>query len=572
MATPALTYCNVAVGAGKNNYEISYSLLDGSGITTLGCSTFSNTTAPITGGVGGTYVMADSADGMMMLRADVDTDPIAENGYPRTECRELTTDGTTKRAFDRTTGDHWIKVVFKVVHLPPVKPSVVVCQMHDENDDIVEFAVQPITGYNQNTNNHVELVCRINGTSVGIPKLVADFQLNKVYTVKIRVGAIASGSVGWEAYLDNMVTPKIKSSDPGMPAMTLTGTQNYFKWGAYLQTKHTGNGTGGLETDVNEYGEVGYRDVQTFHNGETAPATLSFGTQAFDAVSNVRWAAATEFQNDGSNTPLNIIPALPSSLVNGDMMYAISRCRRTAATALPYTQVPSTPTTPTGWSRVISTKSTTTGSSTLVAHNIRFQLFCKKWVNGDVAPTFTYTSSNNADLVNIQLFAVSAGKYTVSLLDLLDQPPAGLDLTNPSDNTNTVTGITYAAAASATAVGPTAALGANAAPGSLVLALVAHEINCVTTAAVGVVTGGSDGLTWIEGGEGVLLTTAGHAWANDYAIVPGSGSSVAIAAKSAAATLTADADPVTAGTQNGKGWGLLFSLAPAKTHGRRRVG
>lgn len=575
MATPAATYCNVGVGSGKNNYKLDYSPTDGGGILTLTAAQYNASTGVTGVGTGGTDIMYDSPDGMMMLRADVDTDPIATDGYPRTEGREMALDGTTVRSFDRTTGDHWVKIIFKVPHLPPKKPSVVVCQMHDENDDIIEFAVQPATGYNETTNPKVELVCRINGTSSGIPKLVADFQYNTVYQAKIRVGAIAAGpAVGWEAYVGNMTTPKLTSSQAGMPAMTLTGTQNYFKWGCYLQTKHTGNGTGGLETDVNEYGVVGYRDVQTFHNGEAVPGVLTFGTQTFDAISNVRWAAATELQNTAGDpaglVPVAITPALPGSLVNGDMMYAISRTRRTATGSLPSTQVPSTPATPTGWTRLVSTKSTTTGASSLVAHNIRFQLYCKKWVNGDVAPVFNYLATTTTDLVNIQLFAVSGSKYSVDLLNLLDQPPAGLDLTNPSDNTNTVTGITYAAAASTTAVGPTGTI-TGAAPGSMVLALVAHEINLITTAAVGVVTGGADGLTWIEGGEGVQLTTAGHGWANDYAIVPGSGAATNIAAKSAAATLAADADPITAGSQAGKGWGLVFSLAPAKRVGRRRA-
>lgn len=567
MVTPAATYCNVGVGNGKNNYKLDYCLADGNGISTLTAAGYAAQTIPFNA-TAGTPIMSDSPDGMMLLRADVDFDPIAENGYPRTEGREMALDGTTVRSFDRTTGDHWVKIVFKVTHLPPEKPSVVVVQMHDENDDIVEFAVQPVTGYNKATNPKVELVCRINGSSSGIPKLVADFQYNTVYAAKIRVGAIAAGpAVGWEAYIGNMVTPKITSSQAGMPAMTLTGTQSYFKFGCYLQTKSTGNGTGGLETDVNEYGEVGYRDVQTSHNGEAAPDVLTFGSQAYDAVSNVRWGAKTEFQGDGLNTALPITVALPGSLVNGDMMYAILRARRTAS-ALPSTSIPASTTTPTGWTRLISTKSVTTASN-LVAHNIRFALFAKKWVNGDVSPVFTYTSSTNTDLVTIQTFAVAESKYSTDLLNVLDVEPAGLDLTNPNDNTNTNTGVTYAATASTTTVGPTGTL--TAAPGSLALALVAHEISCVTTAAVGVVTGGSDALTWVEGGEGVLLTTAGMAWANDYAIVPGSGSAVSIGAKSAAATLTADADPVTAGTQNGKGWGLLFSLAAAKKHGRRRA-
>jgi len=586
MATAA-ALCNVGVGAGKNNYKLDYSTGDGDGVTTL-------TAAQYAASSDISNIMYVSPDGsMMMHRSGVTADPIATNGYPRTEGREMALDGTTERSFARATGDHWCKVIFKVTHLPPKKPSVVVLQMHDESDDVIELAVQPVSGYNEITNPKVELVCRINGTSSGIPKLVADFKYNTVYAVKIRVGAIASGGVGWETYLGDMVTPKIKSSDPGMPAMGNPGggalpdpdfypstslfpssaDACYFKWGCYLQTKHVGNGTGGLETDINEYGEVGYRDVQTFHNGETVPGVLTFGTQVFDIVSNVRWAVATQFQNTagdttGAQNPVPITAALPASLVAGDMMYALVRARRTFTT-LPGASSPSSPSTPAGWTRLISTRASATGSSTLVAHTVRFMLFCKKWVPGDSAPIFNYTATTLTDLVTIQLFAVIGGKYSVNLLDLLDAAPAGLDLTNPNDNTLTTTGITYATSASTTVLGPTGTL--TAAPGSLALALVSHE-QPLASGSVAVVSGGADGLSWVEGGEGILTTAAGSAWANDYAIVPGSGSSVSIAAKTAAATLNAtDLDTVTAGTQNGKGWGLLFSLAPAKTHGRRRA-
>lgn len=566
MATPAATHCNVGAAGGQNHYNLSYSTADGAGVSTL-------TQANLAASTGIANILYESDDGtMMMFRADVDTDPIAVNGYPRTETRELQTDGTTNRAFDPTTGDHWIKVVFKVTHLPPFKPSVVVVQMHDNAGDVIEFAVQPVTGYDQFTNPLVELVCRVNGTSLGIPKLIANFQYNTVYQAKIRVGGIAAGgATGWEAYIGDLTTPKLTSSQAGMPAMSTSGTNSYFKWGCYLQTKWTGNGSTGVETDVTEYGESGYRDVQTFHNGETAPGVLTFGTQVYNAITNVRWATATEFQNTSGDglTAQNITPALPASLIDGDMMFIVVRCRRTAS-AIPSTSTPASPAIASGWSRIISTHSATTGTSNLVGHNIRFQLWCKKWVVGDVAPTFTYLAATTTDLVNVQMFAVNGCKWTNQLTELLDQTPTGLDLTNPSDNTNTVTGVNYAAAASTTALGATAALAANAAAGSMVLELIAHEMN-VTTGTIGVVTGGSDGLTWAHGGSGALATTAGHAWGNDYALVPGSGSSVAIAAKTATGTLATDADPVTAGTQNGKGWGVSLSIAAAKSHSRRRA-
>jgi hypothetical protein len=604
VATPAATYCNVGSGAGQNHYEISYCLQDGNGITTLGQTAFAASTGVVSTNAPFTNIIGDSADGMMLLRADVDTDPIATDGYPRTEARELATDGTTKRSFDRTTGDHWIKVIFKILHLPPKKPSVVVVQMHDENDDIIEVVVQPVTGYNEITNPKVELVCRINGTSSGIPKLVADFQYNRVYTAKIRVGAIAAGpAVGWEAYIDNMVTPKITSSQAGMPAMTLTGTQNYFKWGCYLQTKSTGNGTGGLETDVNEYGESGYRDVQTFHNGETAPGVLSFGTQTFDTVSNVRWGTPAHGHQTVANSGFDMLPTMPSNLVNGDMMFCLVRASRgltstTDPTAATFTGIPVSITIASGlgWTRIISARSdpvagaAISGAGTqLVAHNVRYQVWVKKWVNGDVAPTVSLPANGTSgltDTASCQIGACSGSKYSIVLQDLIDKIPAGLDITtqDPADNNN-ITGITYGAATSTTLLGPTGTV-TSAVPGALAIAMVTHETN-MTSGGAAVVTGGADALTWAEAGEGVTTTitpavgVSGSsedepAWANDWAIIPGSGAAVSIGAKTSAATLAADANKPNntasaTGLKAGKGWGVLFTIAPAKRVGRRRA-
>lgn len=598
MATPAATYCNVGVGAGKNNYNLSYSPSDGAGVSTITCATLATQT-DITSPQNILYTNA--ADGMFMLRADVDTDPIATDGYPRTECRELALDGTTLRSFDRTTGEHWIKIVFKVTHLPVERPCVVVCQMHDENGDIIEIVVQPVTGYNKTTNPKVELVFRVDSTgmgssSSGLPKLVADFQYNTVYVAKFRVGAIAPGSAtGWAAYIGDMVTPKIKSWDAGMPAMWATGSASYFKWGCYLQTKSTGNGTGGLETDVNEYGEVGHRDTQTFHNGETAPAVLTFGTQTFDTVSNVRWGTKAAGHQTTINTGFDMAPTLPASLVNGDMMVCLVRASRglvsTTNPSVTYTGIPSSPSIATGWTRIISARSDPaigavpagTGAQ-LASHNVRYQVWVKKWVNGDLAPTVSYpATSTTSDTASCQVFACSGSRYATVLQDLIDKIPAGLDISvDAADNTN-ITGITYGAATSSTLLGPTGTV-TSAVPGSLAIAMVTHETN-MTTGGAAVVTGGADALTWAEGGEGVTTTvtpavgTANSsedepAWANDWAIVPGSGAAVSIGAKTSAATLSTDANKPnnTGAAQAGKGWGVLFTLAPAKRVGRRRVG
>ena len=525
MATPGPTILNIGTGTGANRYKLDYSLTAGGTVLTQTCAqlaTFENANVFYQDG------------SWCMMRTDVDVDTIVTpGGYPRTELREMALDGTSLRAFNPTTGDHSASVCFKVEHLPPVKPSVVVLQMHDASDDVIEFAVQPRTDYA--TSGKVKLVCRVNGTSSGIPDMDSDFQLGMARRVKIRVGAIASGSTGWEAYYEDMSTPLIKSSDPGMPAMSTSGANSYFKTGCYSQTKYTGNGTGGLETNVNEYVLVGHRELQTSHNGETAPAQLTYGTDSTNIISNVRWGAKAEGVNT-TGVSFTLTPALPASLALDDMVYVVCRARRSSpSTGLVATPAiesvsPSWIRLPPGGPEYVS--SATYGTD-LALHSQRLRIWVRPWFSGMGAPVLTYASGVSTDIMSAQCFAIAGGKLDAD--DVMDQYP---------------TAFTYGAT-STTVIGPSAALPANSVGGALALALLASEYN-VTSGSINITSG--DSLTWAEGGEGVGTTVSFQAWANDWAIVP-AGAGQAIAAKQTTST---------AARTTGKSASVLMTLRPAE--------
>lgn len=591
MATPAADWCNIGVGAGKNNYQLDYSTATGAGITTATPSTMAAST-----GISN-IMYANTSNTAMMLRSDVDVDPIATNGYPRSEFRERQQDGTTLRAFNPTTGEHWASTWVYPTHLPPVKPSFVMLQCHDAVQDLMEIAIQPRSDFA--TTGKLEVVLRIARTdhsgssSSGIPRFVADFQWGTWLNPRIRMGAIAPGAVaGWSASCNGVV---INSWDAGMPAVdTVNGSNAYFKSGMYLQTRWNGlsGGTPGVETDRNEYGESAFRDFLTSHNGETATSVQVRGTRVEETASGVTWGTKSSGRQSGSGTGLTgLTPALPASLTAGDMMFLIARASRginsTSATAatqaapLP-SSAPSSPSIASGWTKLISTHmlfaagtdGAYPGSTVLQDHTIRWQLWVRPWASGDTAPTVGYTSTSNTDTMTCQIFKASGVKVASFIQEIVDQPPNGLDMTNAADNTNTVSGITYASATSTTVVGPTGALPANSVGGALAVACIYHETNS-TTAAIGVVTGGSDGLTWAEGGQSDTITvtpTSGTgaaedepAWAHDWAIVP-AGSGQAIPAKQGAGTLSNDANKQSTLTTAGKGWGLLFTIAPALNH------
>jgi len=589
------TIANI-LGFGQTNgphYQLDYSTATGAGITTMSQATLASTN-------GIANIINPSADGYsVVLRSDVDVDPIAGNGYPRSEWREKATDGTTNRAFNGTTGDHKCEVLVYPMHLPPEKSSFVIVQTHDAVQDVLEVAMQRNSG-----SGNLEVVGRVahdgqSGSSSGIPKLITTFDWGMWVHAWIRIGAIAPGSVpGWEFFCNGTF---VRSWDTGMPeADFINGNNAYFKSGMYLQTKWTGSGTGGLETDRNEYGEAAWRTFRTYHNGEAAPWIPTVGTPTYDAVSNVRAGAKTSGHQTvplaSGGTGINLTPALPASPTNKTMMLCIVRTSRGIATTTLATSAapkpdsaPSTPTMASDWVPVIRTRMPVSATAPLVgaygggpnlqAHSVRWLLFAKPWVSGDTAPTVAYApGASLTDTMSAVIVGIDDARITTILADLIDKAPAGLDVSNPNNTTTTEAGITYAAATSTTQLGPTGAI-TGAAPGSLAIACVYHETNA-SSGAIAVVAGtDSPALTWAELCEGATATitpatgsTASEdepAWAVDYAIIPGSAGQN-IVAKTATATIAADANkPNTAGAAvPGKGWGVLFTIQPAQQ--RRR--
>lgn len=501
------------------HFDFDYSTATGAGITNM-------TQAQLASTAGVSNIIYASADGnSVVLRSDVDVDVIAANGYPRSEWREKASDGTTDRAFNDTTGSHEIETLMLPMHLPPVNPSFVLLQEHDSAQDLLEILVKARSDYATTGKLEVALKLAIGGssTSIGIPRFISDFGTlaelasnPKWLQSKLRTGLIGPGSTaGWSATVNGVT---INSWDAGIPTRdAAVGASAYYKTGMYLQTKWTGSGTGGQETDRNEYGEACWRFIKVTHNGESAPAVPVIGARVEDTISNVRWGAKAEGVNSATPTVLTLTPALPASLVPGDMIYVIARTRRTGGSGI--VSSPAIESVTPTWSRFntssgaefVSTAGNVPGD--LTSHSQRMRIWCRPWFSGMAAPVLTYTSTTPEDIMSAQCMAIFGGKLG-GAAEVIDQIPANFNF----------------GATSTTVLGPTAALPANAEAGALALALLANEFN-VTSGAATTVSG--DGLTWAEGGEGIGTTVAFQAWANDWAIVPGTAGQ-AITAKQAA--------------------------------------
>lgn len=523
------------------HFKLDYSLSTGGGITTL-------TQAQLATSTGVANIIYASADGQsVVLRSDVDVDPIAANGYPRTEWREEASNGTSDRAFTDTTGSHKIETLHLPMHLPPINPAYVLLQEHDSAQDLIEIVVKARSDYATTGKLEVALKLAIGGssTSVGIPRFISDFGTLAELTSNpkwlqssITTGLIGPGStVGWSCTVNGVT---INSWDVGIPTRDASVSNTcYYKTGMYLQTKWTSNGTGGVETDRNEYGEAAWRFIKVTHNGESAPVVPVRGARVDDTISNVRWGAKAEGVNSTApTTPLTLTPALPASLADGDMIYVIARTRRTAGTST--VSSPTIESVSPNWDRInvnnAATEFTTnTGApADLLTHSQRLRIWGRKWFSGMVAPVLTYTATTTTDIMSAQTLAVAGGKLDIS--DTVDQMPTAFNL----------------GASSTTVLGPTAALPANAEGGALVLALLANEFNVPSGAAT---TVSGDGLTWVEGGEGIGTTVSFQAWANDHAIVP-VGAGQAVTAKQSANTART----------TGKSASVLMSLKRGRRH------
>lgn len=483
------------------HYQLDYSTATGAGITSATQATLASSN-----GISNICYL-DTASTMVMLRADVDTDPIASNGYPRSEWREKATDGTTDRAFNRETGDHKTEVWVLPTHLPPEKPSFVLLQNHDANRDVLEIAVQPRSDFA--TSGKMEVVLRIdsdgNGsTSAGIPRFVADYgTVSELATnpkplyAWARCGLIAPGSVrGWQASVNGVL---IQSWDAGMPNMFSTGASgSYWKSGMYLQTKWTGSGTGGLEGDRNEYGEAGWKTFKTYHNGESAPFQPSAGTDvtANPTVGSPRWGVQAKASGAGSGT--NITPAFPTSTnapVAGELVFAVVRAYRSSGSSVVATPTCST----TGWLRATPQwppSGSVYADVGLVAHTLRYQFWVAEFSAGLSAPTFVTAGGNDT------LHGIVAAVDNAQLARVEQGGDVGIAVT-----------------ATTTTMGPAPALAASVPIGSLILAFLDHEY---TKASGSIATITGDSLTWNEAEENIATWAHITDWAiNASAVTPG---------------------------------------------------
>jgi hypothetical protein len=520
VATPA-QILNIGTSAKQNRFELQTAFLGDGSITTVSVAT-------LAGGYNNSTVFTPTTDGSAVLCSVQEGAPLTsvDAGGSRTELREMALDGTTEMAFDATVGDNWISGTSRVVAAPDGHLNgVVVAQMHDDTSDNIEICTQLSGGV-------IKLLCRINGTSVGIPTLSALYQTGIdnpgfKFDWKIEVG-----SFGYKVYFNDFTNAIIKSTDSGMPALTLSGLC-YFKAGIYTQCKDSDI------VDPNRFCRVELSNLKHFHTGWPDPTVKA----AVGPIASVKIGTPSTIKNTGTIGSMNTTPALPAGIVDGDTLVGF---HVTFHDQEGHTQTTApTPGIPSGWSRKANNGAYMSLSATNVSPNslyhayIRLCMYYAKYdstgVSGiSAAPTFAFTAgTQTTDWASSVLVAYSGGVLTSDPTDVL-----GAFTT--VDATPAVT-----AAASASILGPAAAL-TTTENGGIVFAMMVADYK-ISTGAVPTLSG--DGLTWVECAEYGSGTGPVMTWALDYALIP---AAQAVTSKQAAVTL--------AGT--GKSIAQMWALAP----------
>ena len=162
----------------------------------------------------------------IICRAPVNGVTTSNSGYPRSELREMTNNGTKEASWSTTSGTHTMYIDQAITSVPKTKKHVVAGQIHDSDDDVIVVRLE-----------YPKLFVDINGKTG--PTLDSNYTLGKRFTVKF---VAENGQI------------KIFYNGSSNPAYTLAkkSSGNYFKAGAYTQS----NCSKESDCSDNNYGEV----------------------------------------------------------------------------------------------------------------------------------------------------------------------------------------------------------------------------------------------------------------------------------------------------------------------------
>jgi hypothetical protein len=159
------------------------------------------------------YFLVDPTGTGVVFAANAGGRTTSGSGYPRSELREMANGGKTLASWSTTSGTHTMTITQAVTQLTPVKPHIVVGQIHDANDDVMVIRLE---------GRHLF----VDHNGVQGNTLSNDYQLGTRFTVTI---VAAGGHI--KTYYNGSTT----AADD----YAISGAGCYFKAGAYVQSNPT---------------------------------------------------------------------------------------------------------------------------------------------------------------------------------------------------------------------------------------------------------------------------------------------------------------------------------------------
>jgi hypothetical protein len=175
-----------------------------------------------------------AGDGVQ-FRAPVNGVTTSGSGYPRSELREMTDDGTSNASWSSTSGTHTLVVRESFDHLPADKPQLVGAQIHDADDDVSVFRLE-------GSNLYVT-----DGDTAHHKLVTSSYKLGTVFEAKF---VVSDGQV--RAYYNGVLQTTISNDFSGA----------YFKAGAYTQA----NCDNSSPCSDSNYGQTTIRSVTVTHS------------------------------------------------------------------------------------------------------------------------------------------------------------------------------------------------------------------------------------------------------------------------------------------------------------------
>lgn len=198
----------------------------------------------------------NAASTAVQMRVSLNAPTTSGSSNPRTEYREMQSNGTTNAAWTGSSGQHWVQCTIKPTKLANNNKSCSLLQVHDASDDVIQVLTRKIGGT-------VKLVVRLNGTDNDSWVLDGSFDDLPEFTCRVEV----NGGVGKFWYHRGSDpsfsgSPTLQTGSGGLPSLTFSGGC-YFKVGVYSQQTSSESGS--------DYASADFRKLGLFHPGYASP-------------------------------------------------------------------------------------------------------------------------------------------------------------------------------------------------------------------------------------------------------------------------------------------------------------